>query len=585
MTSTSSKNKAPKKGALSPAFAALGLDERLLRAVSDLGYTEPSPVQAAAIPEVLAGHDVVAAAQTGTGKTCAFLLPAMQMLGHAQRGHGPLMLVLTPTRELAQQIETTASQIAKRTHHICTSVVGGVSYEPQKRALADGTDILIATPGRLMDLMKQDACHLDEVQMLVLDEADRMLDMGFLPDVKTIVADMPEERQTLLFSATLDESVLKHTSTLVHDPVSIEIAHKGTAAKTVEQYALAVSHEAKTQVLIDILKKRGQKRVIVFCNGKHRADTLCKKLRKAGISCLPIHGDRSQNQRQRALSHFADGMVDVLVATDVLARGIDVSDVSYVINFDVPHDDIENYIHRIGRTGRAGEEGWALSLVEPDDYLYLRDAEQLMDSVIPDYPDTEGLDLGENPGFLDPERNPQDKLMPKKIRRRIERQHAQARRAESKRTQSERVQDEEAALAESTGEKLEHEAKHVAARKPKKAEHAAKPAHARSERTKAEASDERRPKSQKRDQKKDQKRDQRNHERRPKNANASSKRQKPRQKKRTDEERVYDGSPKSFGMRKLGKRGLDLAKPKKKHTRHPGDHGGTRAKAKSEAHA
>ena len=505
----------------------------------------------------------------------------MQMLGHPQRGHGPLMLVLTPTRELAQQIETAASQIAKRTHHICTSVVGGVSYEPQKRALADGTDILIATPGRLMDLMKQGACHLDEVQMLVLDEADRMLDMGFLPDVKTIVADMPEERQTLLFSATLDESVLKHTSTLVHDPVSIEIAHKGTAAKTVEQYALAVSHEAKTQVLIDILKKRGQKRVIVFCNGKHRADTLCKKLRKAGSSCLPIHGDRSQNQRQRALSHFADGMVDVLVATDVLARGIDVSDVSYVINFDVPHDDIENYIHRIGRTGRAGEEGWALSLVEPDDYLYLRDAEQLMDSVIPDYPDTEGLDLGENPGFLDPERNPQDKLMPKKIRRRIERQHAQARRAESKRTQSERVQDEEAALAESAGEKLEHEAKHVAARKPKKAEHAAKPSHARSERAKAEASDERRPKSQKRDQK----RDQRNHERRPKNANASSKRQKPRQKKRTDEERVYDGSPKSFGMRKLGKRGLDLAKPKKKHTRHPGDHGGARAKTKSKAHA
>ncbi|MGN0070346.1 MAG: DEAD/DEAH box helicase [Atopobiaceae bacterium] len=585
MTSASNNKRTSKKGAPSPAFAALGLNDQILAAVSDLGYTEPSPVQAAAIPEVLAGHDVVAAAQTGTGKTCAFLLPAMQLLGHAQRGHGPLMLVLTPTRELAQQIETAASQIAKRTHHICASVVGGVSYEPQKRALAAGTDILIATPGRLMDLMKQDACHLGEVQMLVLDEADRMLDMGFLPDVKTIVADMPEERQTLLFSATLDESVLSHTSTLVHDPVSIEIAHKGTAAKTVEQYALAVSHEAKTQVLIDILKKRGQERVIVFCNGKHRADTLCKKLRKAGISCLPIHGDRSQNQRQRALSHFADGMVDVLVATDVLARGIDVSDVSYVINFDVPHDDIENYIHRIGRTGRAGEEGWALSLVEPDDYLYLRDAEQLMDAVIPDYPDTDGLDLGENPGFLDPERDPQEKLMPKKIRRRLERQHAQARRAESKRAQSERCEDEEAALAESTGDAPEHEAKHVAARKPKKAEHAAKPAHARHERAKGPSSDERRSKSQRTEQKKDQKRDQKTRERRPKNANASAKRQKPRQKKRTDEDRAYDGSPKSFGMRKLGKRGLDAAKPKKKHTRHPGDHGGARAKAKAKQHA
>ena len=566
-------------------FEDLGLGENVLAAVHQMGYTEATPVQEQAIPLVLAGHDVIAAAQTGTGKTAAFTLPVLDKLGHFEKGHGPKALIVTPTRELAQQIDSVARTVAKKTGHYVLTVVGGVSYNPQINGLRRGIDVLVATPGRLLDLYDRMVLDLNDIEVLVLDEADRMLDMGFWPDVKQIIDCIPNERQTLLFSATIDDSVMRTIGGEVKDPQFVEIAHKGTAAKTVEQYALAVSHKAKTQVLIDILKKRGQKRVIVFCNGKHRADTLCKKLRKAGISCLPIHGDRSQNQRQRALSHFADGMVDVLVATDVLARGIDVSDVSYVINFDVPHDDIENYIHRIGRTGRAGEEGWALSLVEPDDYLYLRDAEQLMDSVIPDYPDTEGLDLGENPGFLDPERNPQDKLMPKKIRRRIERQHAQARRAESKRTQSDRVQDEEAALAENTGKKLEHEAKHVAARKPKKAEHAAKPAHARSERTKAEASDERRPKSQKRDQKKDQKRDQRNHERRPKNANTSSKRQKPRQKKRTDEERVYDGSPKSFGMRKLGKRGLDLAKPKKKHTRHPGDHGGARARAKSKAHA
>ena len=353
-------------------FDQLGLSEKVLAAVAEMGYEEPSPVQRGAIPAVLEGRDVMAAAQTGTGKTAAFLLPTLDHLGHAAKGQGVLMLVVTPTRELAQQIEACARVICKQTGHRCAVVVGGVGYEPQKAALARGCDVLIATPGRLIDLIDQGAANLSDVSVLVLDEADRMLDMGFAPAMRRIVAKTPATRQTLLFSATLGDDVLSTTKELVKDPIRVEIAHKGTAAQTIDQYVLGVAEKEKVRILIDVLKREGPKRVIVFCRGKYRADMVCRKLNKAGITAAAIHGNRTQGQREAALRRFANGEADVLVATDVLARGIDIAEVSYVVNLDVPSD-AEDYIHRIGRTGRAGQFGWALTFVAEAEYFDLRD--------------------------------------------------------------------------------------------------------------------------------------------------------------------------------------------------------------------
>ena len=387
------------------AFSDLGLSEAVLAAVKKLGYTEPTSVQAQAIPYVLEGRDLLAAAQTGTGKTAAFLLPSMSRLPHAERGHGPLMLVVTPTRELAQQIEDVCTSIARSTRHKCTTVVGGVGMEPQKAALRRGTDILVATPGRLVDLINQGDARLGEVEVLVLDEADRMLDMGFLPDMRRIVNRTPATRQTLLFSATLDEDAVGGIRDLVSDPAVVEIARKGTVAQTIDQYVQPVSLEAKNALLAKVLKAEGTERVIVFCRTKHRVDARCRRLRKAGISCAPIHGDRKQNQRERALESFRAGKTDVLVATDVLARGIDVSEVRYVVNFDVPVDP-EDYIHRIGRTGRAGEAGWALTFVTENDVDDLLAIERLMGMAVPAYEPDMALELGENPVALDPDRDP-----------------------------------------------------------------------------------------------------------------------------------------------------------------------------------
>jgi len=411
-------------------FDELGLGDAVLAAVADMGHTTPTPVQAQAIPLALAGGDVLAAAQTGTGKTAAFLLPSLDRLGHARGGQGPLMLVITPTRELAQQIDDVAQTIARHTHHRVTTVVGGVGYEPQKDALRRGCDVLVATPGRLQDLIDQGCCNLSQVEVLVLDEADRMLDMGFLPAVKKIVAKTPQSRQTLLFSATLDDDAMRSTAGLVRKPSRVEIARKGTVAETIEQFALPVSLEAKNALLIDLLRQEGSARVIVFCKGKHRADGICRRLRRAKISCAPIHGNRSQRQRENALRNFREGEVDVLVATDVLARGIDVPEVSYVVNFDVPAD-AEDYIHRIGRTGRAGESGWAITFVTEDDYLSLRDAEQLMKAVVPPFPRAGSLELGERPPVLDPDRDPMERLPGKKARKKMAEERAARREADS----------------------------------------------------------------------------------------------------------------------------------------------------------
>ena len=412
-------------------FSTLGLSPEVLDAVREMGHVTPTPVQAEAIPHVLDGRDVMAAAQTGTGKTEAFLLPTMSRLGHVSGrdgDRGPLMLVITPTRELAQQIDGVARTICRHTGHRTVTLVGGVPYEPQYAAVGAGCDLLVATPGRLQDLMGSGHVDLSHARVLVLDEADRMLDMGFLPAVRKIVGTMPKGRQTLLFSATLDDEAVRRTHDLVRDPVRVRIARRGTAAETIDQYALPVSREAKNAVLAEVLRREGPARVIVFCRGKHRADNVCRKLRKSGFSCAPIHGNRTQSQRENALRRFREGEVDVLVATDVLARGIDIPDVSYVVNFDVPGDP-EDYIHRIGRTGRAGESGWALTFVTPDDYLELRDAEALMGRVIPPYPHADGIDLGEEPAEMDPERDPHERLPGKKARRAMAEERA-ARREE-----------------------------------------------------------------------------------------------------------------------------------------------------------
>ncbi len=389
----------------SSTFAELGLGAKVLAAVKSLGYESPSPVQEQAIPAVLAGKDVLAAAQTGTGKTAAFLLPVLNDLPHHGKAKGPLCLIVTPTRELAIQIEDVCQTICKKTGHRSVTVVGGVSYGPQRGKLARGCDVLVATPGRLMDLMGTGDCDLSEVTTLVIDEADRMLDMGFLPTVRKIVAACRNRRQTLLFSATLDEAAVGEITDLVHDPAVIEIARRGTAAQTIDQFLLPVSPEVKNKLLAKVLEREGHSRVIVFCRTKHRADAACRRLRKAGIAAAPIHGDRNQNQRERALRDFRKGSIEVLVATDVLARGIDVPDVDYVVNFDVPGDP-EDSVHRIGRPGRAGEFGWALTFVTPDDVDDMLATEALMGRTVPAFERTKGLDLGTTPPELDPDRVP-----------------------------------------------------------------------------------------------------------------------------------------------------------------------------------
>ena len=420
-----------------PAFDELGLSDEMLRAIENLGYTAPTPVQAGSIPVVLEGRDLLAAAQTGTGKTAAFLLPTMNNLEHIAppkpvrergsrnrrrgakkpegNGRGPVMLVITPTRELAQQIDEVASKIADVTGHVAVTVVGGVSYKPQTAALKYGCDILVATPGRLVDLIEQDACHLNEVKVLVLDEADRMLDMGFLPAVRRIVRETPAERQTLLFSATLDEEAVGEITDLVSDPARVEIAPATSTADTVDQFVFPVSIEAKNNLLPEFLKKEGPERTIVFMRTKHRADSCCRRLERKGIKAAAIHGNRSQAQRERALSAFRDGTVDVLVATDVLARGIDISDVRYVVNFDVPAEPTD-YIHRIGRTGRAGELGWAITFVTEQDVDEFYEIEKLMDKTADIY-EAGDLHVGPNPPAVDPERDPAAFKVKKKTKR------------------------------------------------------------------------------------------------------------------------------------------------------------------------
>ncbi|MDO4501643.1 MAG: DEAD/DEAH box helicase [Coriobacteriia bacterium] len=400
-------------------FDSLGLSARALEAVSHLGYTEATEIQERAIPLVLEGHDIIAAAKTGTGKTAAFSLPCMDMLdpapknkkkpeakkgeahgrnrsrrGQKQRqganrptaedGRAPRMLVITPTRELANQICQVCETVAASTGHQVLCVVGGLSYGPQISELQRGVDVLIATPGRLVDLIGQDAVDLSLVQTLILDEADRMLDMGFLPSVMQIIDKTPEPgiRQTLLFSATIDDAVRKMSHKILKDPKSVEVAHRGETADGIDQYLIRISHAAKPSLLKAVLEQQGGSRIIVFARTRHRADACARRIRKMGLKVEAIHSDRTQNQRQRALDGFAKGRVNVLVATDVLARGIDVSGVDYVVNYDLPTQP-EDYVHRIGRTGRAGAKGLAISFVSPETESFLTQIEKLIKQDIP----------------------------------------------------------------------------------------------------------------------------------------------------------------------------------------------------------
>ena len=453
-------------------FDELGLSADVLAAVEEMGYTTPTPIQDQTIPLVLGRKDVVGAAQTGTGKTAAFVLPIMDLLQQESKEHyqawkerqaeleardaaraeaaraeaeakaaaeaeaaaeaadegepadgeaadadvpadlprkkrrrrkrkkaykrpkGPFALVVTPTRELAQQIDDVATQVGGHTKLRVLTVVGGMKYGPQIEGIERGIDILVATPGRLIDLMNQNAVDLSKVEFLVLDEADRMLDMGFWPSVRKIVAAVPAERQTLLFSATLSKDIMSQTNMLLKDPEFVEIARKGETADTVEQYLMPVGQMQKSALLNALIEQKGGTRILVFTRTKSRADACARRLKKAGIKADSIHSDKAQNKRQRILDDFKNSKIDVLIATDVLSRGIDISEVNYVVNYDVPLDP-EDYVHRIGRTGRAGEDGVAYTFMAIDEVGPLREIEYFTHKLIDTY-DLEGFEYTED---------------------------------------------------------------------------------------------------------------------------------------------------------------------------------------------
>ena len=402
-------------------FAELGLNEQILAGVATLGFNAPTPVQAAAIPAVLAGKDVVASAQTGTGKTAAFMLPTLQRIAvekpggaekpdakepntsakpNAAAGRGakrrtkrsakqnayPRALIITPTRELAAQIDAVAKSVCASTGQQAVIVTGGARYKHQITALQKGCDVLVATPGRLIDLLDKKHTSLENIQVLVLDEADRMLDMGFWPSVHRIMEQLPKAHQTLLFSATLPSSITSTIDALLKDPERIEIAKTGQTAATIEQHLCSVTQGQKPQLLKALINSfdPAPERVLVFCRTKSRVDSIYKNLKAAGLKVDVMHADRPQKARARALERFRSGAIQVLVATDVMSRGIDIQGIDAVINFDVPLDP-EDYVHRIGRTGRAGAAGQAFTFMGPDEVTPLREIEYFTKALIPSW--------------------------------------------------------------------------------------------------------------------------------------------------------------------------------------------------------
>ena len=401
-------------------FAELGLNEQILAGVATLGFNAPTPVQAAAIPAVLAGKDVVASAQTGTGKTAAFMLPTLQRIavekpggaekpeakepnasakpnvaagrgakrnakrGDTKRNAYPRALIITPTRELAAQIDDVAKSVCASTGQQAVIVTGGARYKHQITALQKGCDVLVATPGRLIDLLDKKHTSLENIQVLVLDEADRMLDMGFWPSVRRIMEQLPKAHQTLLFSATLPASITSTIDALLKDTERIEIARTGQTAATIEQHLCSVTQGQKPQLLKALIDSfdPAPERVLVFCRTKSRVDSIYKNLKAAGLKVDVMHADRPQKARARALERFRSGAIQVLVATDVMSRGIDIQGIDAVINFDVPLDP-EDYVHRIGRTGRAGAAGQAFTFMGPDEVTPLREIEYFTKALIP----------------------------------------------------------------------------------------------------------------------------------------------------------------------------------------------------------
>jgi ATP-dependent RNA helicase RhlE len=366
-------------------FENLNLIPSILKALQDENYTSPTDIQARAIPIVLEGHDVLGSAQTGTGKTAAFAIPIIQKLAQDRdRSHGRrkvLSLIVTPTRELAIQIGESFDAYAKYTNVSNTVVFGGVSQGSQTSALNAGVDVLVATPGRLLDLIDQGYISLNDVKYFVLDEADRMLDMGFIHDIKKLLKLLPRERQSLFFSATMPKTILKLSQEILRNPKKVEVSPVSSTAETIQQQLYKTNKSSKKELLLHLLKNPELDQVLLFSRTKHGADRIVKDLRRKNIDSAAIHGDKSQGQRQRALSDFKDGKLRLLVATDIAARGIDIDKLRWVINYDIPNES-ETYVHRIGRCGRAGEEGVSISICEPEELDYIKDIEKLIDQKI-----------------------------------------------------------------------------------------------------------------------------------------------------------------------------------------------------------
>jgi ATP-dependent RNA helicase RhlE len=385
-SSTSRKKREQTDGAdsaltpVSSAFDELGLSAVLLRAVADSGYTEPTPIQRQAIPHILGGRDIIGLAQTGTGKTAAFTLPIADRL--LTGPHRLRALVLTPTRELCQQVEKSFRKYAQHTPLVVTSIYGGVGMEPQERALRQGVDVIVATPGRLIDHLERGNTSFDDLEVLVLDEADRMLDMGFAPQINRLVAAMPPYRQTLLFSATMPPEVEVLARKYLRRPHVVEVSGRRNAATTVQHAVYPVPRSLKSALLVELLKQPEMDSVLVFTRMKVGADRVVRDLEHAGISATALHADKRQAQRDQALADFRSGQIRVLVATDIAQRGLDISGISHVINYDVPAQ-VEDYVHRIGRTGRAAQTGDAYTFMSPDEIAMVRMIERVIGQEIP----------------------------------------------------------------------------------------------------------------------------------------------------------------------------------------------------------
>ena len=366
------------------SFNTLGLSEAILKAISKKGYNEPSPIQLKAIPPILQGKDVLASAQTGTGKTAGFTLPLLHILSESENSKfRPIRaLILTPTRELAAQVYANVKEYSELLNIRSAVIFGGVNQKPQAAAIRQGIDVLVATPGRLLDLESQGLLSLKRVEIFVLDEADRMLDMGFLRDMERIMSKMPAKRQNLMFSATFSKDIRKLANGILHHPVQVEATPENSTVDAINQKVYRVASGKKTDLIIKLISEGNWKQVLVFTRTKHGANKLCKKMVSANISAAAIHGNKSQGARTKALAGFKNGSVRVMVATDIAARGLDIPLLPHVVNFELPNIS-EDYVHRIGRTGRAGASGEAISLVSADETTYLRDIEKLVGMKIP----------------------------------------------------------------------------------------------------------------------------------------------------------------------------------------------------------